>query len=189
MKYILVLSVSLFYSAFHRSYAQAPAVEWQKCLGSYSGDYSRIIRPTSDGGFIVIGRTYLGGGDVVGYHGNVETGDIWLLKLNNSGNIQWQKCIGTNYFDEGEDVRQTPDGGYIVAATSTSVGCFLPGQHGGADYLVIKLTPTGDITWQKNYGGSKNDYAYSIDLTNDGGYMISGFSESSDGDITMDQES
>jgi hypothetical protein len=185
MKHLLALSFCLFYFAIHASYSQAPQVEWQKSFGSYGGDYSNVIRPTTDGGFIVIGTSYFGGGDVTGYHGNMDVGDIWVLKLNNSGDIQWKKCIGTNNFDKGEDIRQTPDGGYIIAATSASAGCFLPGHHGGADYLVIKLTAEGDVSWQKNYGGSQNDYAYSIDLVNDGGYIIGGFTESANGDVTM----
>src|SRR6185312_14139142 len=145
---------------------------------------ANVIRTTSDGGSIVIGLTYSGGGDVVGYHGNTNTGDFWLVKLTSTGSVQWKKCLGGVGFDEGKDVRQTPDGGYIVVGTSASNECYMLGQHGGADFLVIKLTADGNITWQKDYGGSMNDYAYSIDITSDGGYVVGGFTESSNGDAT-----
>ena len=178
----LLLCFSLL--GLQRAYSQAPVVEWQKVLGSYNGDYANVIRPTSDGGYIVIGLSYSGGGDVVGYHGTTSTGDFWLVKLSSNGSVQWKKCLGGVGFDEGKDVRQTSDGGYIVVGTSASNECYMLGQHGGADFLVIKLTADGDITWQKDYGGSMNDYAYSIDITSDGGYVVGGFTESSDGDVT-----
>ena len=179
----LLLCFSLFGS--QRAYSQTPVVEWQKTLGGGDGDYPNVIRTTSDGGYIVIGYSYFGGGDVVGYHGNAGLGDFWLVKLSRTGSVQWKKCLGGAYFDVGKDVRQTPDGGYIVTGTSASNECYMIGQHGGADFLVIKLTAEGDITWQKDYGGSKNDYASSIDITNDGGYIVGGFTESFNGDVTV----
>jgi gliding motility-associated-like protein len=166
------------------SFSQAPIVEWQKCLGSDNGDYARSVWPTTDGGYIIAGYTESNGGDVIGYHGNLYINDIWIVKLNSTGAIQWQKCLGGIYQEDGADIRQTPDGGYIVAGSSASPDCQGAISHYGLDYWVVKLSPAGDIQWQKKLGGNKNEYAYSIDLTNDGGYVIAGHSESTDGDVT-----
>jgi gliding motility-associated-like protein len=184
LKIIFRLIFYFFLFGLQRAYSQAPVVEWQKILGSNDGDYPNVIRTTSDGGYIVIGYSYSDGGDVVGYHGNPGLGDFWLVKLSSTGSVQWKKCLGGVFFDLGKDVRQTPDGGYIVTGASASNECYMIGQHGGADFLVIKLTADGDITWRKDYGGSKNEYASSIDITSDGGYVVGGFTESSNGDVT-----
>jgi hypothetical protein len=167
-----------------RTYAQSPVIEWQKCLGGYWGDYPNSIRATTDGGYIVAGYTEYGGGDVMGYHGNPAINDYWVVKLSSTGSIQWEKCLGGVYQDQGSDVRQTPDGGYIVAGSAASQDCNVTGNHGGLDYWIVKLSPTGDILWQKSLGGSKHEYGYSIDLTADGGFVVAGLTESSDGDVT-----
>lgn len=164
--------------------AQAPAVTWHKSLGSFHGDYPQTIQPTADGGYVVAGYTEGNGGDVVGNHGgqNLNT-DIWIVKLTKTGSIEWQKCLGGIGSDVGADIRQTPDGGYIVAGTSGTKDCNITGNHGGVDFIVIKLTPGGDVLWQKCYGGSQNEYAYAIDPTADGGYFVAGQTESNDGDV------
>ena len=170
----------------HPLFSQAPSVMWERCLGGNNGDYAWSIEPTMDGGFIVGGYTEgLSNGDVVGYHGNVSVGDIWITKTDNNGHIQWQKCLGGTFFETGAVIHQTADGGYIVAGTAASRDCSITGNHGGSDYWVVKLNVSGDIMWQKLYGGSKNEYAYSLSLTPDGGYIVAGETESSDGDITL----
>jgi gliding motility-associated-like protein len=183
MKKILPVSFYLIFFTCYFSYAQKPAIVWQKCYGSFNGDYTQTIRPTSDGGYIVAGYTESNGGDVVGYHGNLYINDIWILKLKADGSIEWQKCLGGDYMETGADIRQTPDGGYIVAGTGSSKNCSITGNHGGLDYWVVKLDSKGDIKWQKMLGGSANEYAYSIDITNDGGYVVTGETESNDGDV------
>ncbi|HVU85235.1 MAG TPA: immunoglobulin domain-containing protein, partial [Puia sp.] len=159
---------------------------WQKCLGGNNGDYSYSIEPTPDGGFIIAGNTEgQDNGDVVGYHGNPMVGDIWIVKTDNAGNIQWQKCLGGAYFETGAFIHPTPDGGYIFAGTSSSVDCNITGNLGGSDYWVVKMNSTGEVLWQKHYGGSKNEYAWSFAPAPDGGYFVSGETESADGDITL----
>ncbi len=165
--------------------SQVPQIEWQRVYGSYMGDYAKHIEPTSDGGFIVAGYTEFGGGDVEGYHGNPLMHDGWVLKLDKAGAIQWQKCLGGENFEELQDIKQTPDGGYIIGGYSGSNSCDFSGNHGGADYWVIKLNSGGDVQWQRLLGGSNNDYCNSISLTKDGGYIAAGFSESADGDVTV----
>src|SRR5689334_13017728 len=113
MRYLFIFSV---YFIFHSTclYAQAPAVEWQKCLGGGGGDYGHSIEPTSDGGYITAGYAGSNGGDVSGYHGNADVNDFWIVKLNSSGGIQWQKSLGGISIDQASVIHQTPDQGYIV---------------------------------------------------------------------------
>ena len=171
---------------FSTSFGQTPAVAWQKCLGGNNGDYAWSVEPTTDGGFIVAGYTEgQDNADIMGYHGNVGIGDIWITKTDNVGNIQWQKCLGGTFFETGASIHQTADGGYIVAGTSASVDCSITGNHGGTDYWVVKLNSKGDVVWQKLYGGSQNEYAYSLSPTVDGGYLVTGETESTNGDITV----
>jgi gliding motility-associated-like protein len=167
-------------------FAQAPTIEWQKALGGRNGEYASSIEATADGGYIVGGYTEgADDGDIMGYHGNENIQDYWILKLDNKGAIEWQKCLGGIYMETGAYIRQTPDGGYVVAGSSASRDCNVIGNHLGLDYWIVKLATNGDIEWQKSIGGSKNEYAYSISLTNDGGYIVAGLTESDNGDVTV----
>ena len=99
-------------------------------------------------------------------------------------NIEWQKSLGGSFEDKAESILQTSDGGYIVAGYSESWNGDVTGNHGSFDFWVVKLTSTGAITWQKSLGGTSIDVAYSIQQTIDGGYIVSGKTASSNGDIT-----
>jgi gliding motility-associated-like protein len=163
---------------------QVPVVEWQKCFGGYHEDWANSIQQTSDGGYIVVGSSLSGdGGDVFGHHGNATVGDIWILKIDMYGNIEWQKNLGGTDSEDGEYILQTADGGYVVAGSEASINCNLTGNHGGLDFWVVKLNNKGDVLWQKMYGGSQEDYALSLSITADGGYLVAGHTLSNDGDV------
>ena len=137
--------------------------EWQKTYGGAKADYAYSIQQTADGGYILAGETRSSG---------VGENDLWVLKLNSIGNIQWQKTYGGEFDECGYSVQQTSDGGYILAGKTSSFGA------GGDDFWVLKLDPSGNIYWQKIYGGEFNDCAYSIQQTSDGGYIVAGKTES-----------
>jgi len=120
-------------------------------------------------------------GDVNGNHGDA---DYWIVKLNSTGNIMWQKSYGGSSADYAESIKQTTDGGYIIAGFSESTDGDVTENYGYADYWIVKLNSTGNIMWQKSYGGSSRDEAFSIQQTSDGGYIVAGYSESTDGDVT-----
>lgn len=105
---------------------------------------------------------------------------IWIIKLNDTGAIQWQKSVGGTNSDQAYAIKQTTDGGYIVAGTSRSNDGDVSGNHGDFDYLLVKLSPSGDIQWQKSYGGSRTEYCRSVQQTFDGGYVLAGLSRSYD---------
>ena len=98
--------------------------------------------------------------------------------------IQWQKCLGGTDTDDAFTIQQTNDGGYIVAGYSDSNDGDVSDNRGVEDYWVIKLTSLGTIEWQKSIGGSSDDIAWSVLQTDDGGYIVAGYSESNDGDVS-----
>ena len=159
----------------------AQNIEWQKSFGGDSTDYANDIQQTKDGGYIMAGSSRSIEGDVTGNHGS---SDAWIVKLDSSGNLAWQKCLGGSGWDEANAIQQTTDGGYVVAGFSSSIDGDVTGNHGSADYWVVKLTANGTLTWQKSLGGSNQDVAYSIQQTTDGGYIVAGWSSSLDGEVT-----
>jgi hypothetical protein len=156
-------------------------LQWQKSFGGLSEDYPYSIQQTTDGGYIVAGYSSSTDGDVTGNHGG---GDCWVVKLDATGNLQWQRLLGGSEYDFANSIQQTTDGGYIVAGGSASADGDVTGNHGGEDYWVVKLDATGNLLWQKSFGGSDDEEAWSIQQTTDGGYIVAGSSYSTDGDVT-----
>jgi hypothetical protein len=156
-------------------------IQWQKCLGGSSNDYGTSIKQTSDGGYIVGGKTDSNNGNVTGNNG---AQNVWLVKLTSTGTITWQKCYGGTGFDGANSVQPTNDGGYIFAGEASSNTIDVSGNHGSYDFWVVKTNSVGVITWQKCLGGSVTDIANSVQQTSDNGYVIGGRASSSNGDIT-----
>ena len=127
-------------------------IVWQKCLGGTVDDYMSGdgMQQTADGGYIVTGHVASNNGEVSGNHGDL---DIWLVKLDAARNIVWQRCLGGSGEDSAPSVKQTSDGGYIVAGRSGSTDGDVTGNHGGYDIWVAKLnsdgtgTGNGDDLW------------------------------------------
>ena len=174
-------------------YDESGNQKWQQCLGGSNHDYADSIQQTSDGGYIVAGLTSSNDGDVTGHHGdydydpdrsNINTTDYWIIRLNSVGGIEWKKCLGGLGNDEASSIQQTSDGGYIVAGDTGSNDGDVTGNHGMSDYWVVKLNSVGGIEWQKSLGGSDYDKASSIQQTSDGGYIVAGYTESHNGDVT-----
>jgi hypothetical protein len=161
--------------------AQIPDVEWKRRYGGSNHDWGYDIQSTSEGGSIIAGITYSNDGDVSSNHGQT---DIWIVKLSAAGDIEWQRTYGGSEHEAMPSVLQTSDSGYIVAGSSMSSDGDVSLNHGGFDYWVMKLDVSGNMVWQRSYGGSKSDMAYSIASCGKEGYMIAGASYSSDGDVT-----
>jgi len=182
-KFLLPLLFLFQLSAFSQ-----PAIQWQKCLGGSDFDAANSIRQTTDGGYIVAGWTASNDGDVSGNHDNSgNISDYWIVKLNSSGVIQWQKCLGGTGNDIATCAEQTIDGGYIVAGYSASNNGNVSGNHGQWDYWIVKLDTGGSIQWQKSLGGQYSDEPFSIQQTIDSGYIVAGYSTSNDGDVSSNR--
>lgn len=180
MKNQYLLSALMLIFATNFIIAQ-PGIEWQKSLGGSFADEAYAVEQTSDGGFIIAGLSKSSDGNATSNQGD---SDYWVLKLNSTGVIDWQKSYGGTDADIPRSIQQTTDGGYIVAGYSKSNDGDVSGNHGLNDYWVLKLSSTGDITWQKTFGGTADDFAYAIKQTTDGGYVVAGYSKSNDGDVS-----
>jgi hypothetical protein len=158
---------------------------WNKTYGGSEREEVWNIQITDDGGYILAGHT-LGSSDGDVPNGNRGDWDIWILKVNSDGVIEWNKTYGGSGRDEAWDLQKTNDGGYIVAgSTNSSNGDVPDGTNGDYDFWILKLSSDGTKQWDKTYGGSDYEGAYSIFPTSDGGYIINGETWSNtSGDVT-----
>ena len=157
-----------------------PYCVWQQSFGGSNDDIASSIQQTEDGGYIIAGNTKSNDGDV---EKNFGANDIWIIKLDYQGEIEWKHSYGGSSDDIASSIQQTEDGGYIVAGYTKSNDGDVEKNFGANDIWIIKLDYQGEIEWKHSYGGSKNDIARSIQLTEDGGYIVSGYTESNDGDL------
>ena len=133
--------------------------QWSQTFGGSSSDYGLSVQQTSDGGYIIAGRTYSYG---AGYS------DVYLIKTDTNGNEQWYQTFGGSDYDYGRSVQQTSDGGYIIAGWTESYGA------GWYDVYLIKTDGNGNEQWSQTFGGSNSDCGLSVQQTLDGGYIIAG---------------
>jgi len=136
---------------------------WFKHYGGTNYDGVSAIQQTSDGGYITFGTTesYTYG-----------SGDAAIYKLNSDGSKVWFKHYGGTSDDQANFIKQTSDGGYIVAGQTNSY------TYGNSDIAIYKLNSSGNKIWFKHYGGSSTDSGHSIQQTSDGGYIVAGYTES-----------
>ena len=133
-------------------------VLWQTVYGQSGWDIARGVAQTTDGGFVFVGYTSSFGA------GNW---DVWAVKLDANGVVQWQKTFGGAGDDLGWAVKATDDGGVTLAGETSSFS-------GNADFWVMKLAANGSVNWQKRYGGAGADVARALARTGDGGYLVAG---------------
>jgi hypothetical protein len=142
---------------------------WMRTFGGAANDGFRSAVPTSDGGFVAVGYTYsYGPGDV----------NMFAVKTNSSGDSVWMRTYGGNGRDYAYDVRETGDGGYVIAGYTTSFG------SGLEDVYVLKVDSGGDTVWTRTFGGTKPDEGRGLCVTSDGYILVSGTCESYADDIT-----
>lgn len=137
--------------------------EWNNAFGGNDDEEAYSVQQTADGGYIIAGYTKSFGGGL---------NDVILIKTDSSGNSEWIKTFGGAQDDEGYCVRQTSDGGYIVAGVTSSYGA------GSRDVWLIKTDHSGDQEWARTFGGFSSDGAWSAQQTSDGGYIITGWTYS-----------
>jgi len=151
---------------------------WSKIYGNSTNNWVKSTQQTSDGGFVMAGTS----------GGYKNTLDAWVTKIDKMGNIEWQKTYdegssSTGNWDIGYSIKQTSDGGYILAASTSPTG-----YNGGASGVwILKLNSNGDIRNQKTFTGSgkmfgvtNEEVPFSIQETSDGGYVVAGYTQSTD---------
>lgn len=157
----------------------AQEIEWQNTIGGTDDDYLTSIIATSDGGSLITGYSNSGvsGDKTETSNGNL---DYWVVKLDRSGNIQWQNTIGGNYVEWLNKVVTTGDGGYLLVGWSASniSGDKTENCWGNEDFWIVKIDSSGAVQWDKTIGGTGNDVPKDIINTSDGGYLLGGYSNS-----------
>lgn len=133
--------------------------EWYQTYGGVNYDAARSVQQTQDGGFIVAGSTASYGAGKM---------DVYLVKTDASGNLQWQRTFGGPGNDYGWSVQQTQEGGFVVAGYTESFGA------GETDVYLVKTHAAGNLQWARTYGGAGAEYAYSVQQTRDGRFIIAG---------------
>ncbi|BAF59335.1 hypothetical membrane protein [Pelotomaculum thermopropionicum SI] len=148
--------------------SEAVYLEWENLLGGREADRCFDARMTGDGGFIAVGETascYL--------HGNGGN-DVLVIRLDPAGRLLWQKAIGGTGNDSGMSVRQTDDGGYIIAGATRSAG-----SSKDSEAYLLKIDASGQRQWEKRYGGPGEDCLCWVEQTSDGGFVAAGSTSSS----------
>lgn len=156
--------------------AQAPTVEWTKCLGGSDPEEAIAAQTTPDGGCIILGKTSSSNGDISDPPGYI---DFWVVKLDAQGNISWEKTFGSNNSDEPGSIALSNDGGYVIIGTVGSCNRDVVCAHDNDSLWIIKLNSTGILQWQKTYGSNCGN---EIRSTADGGYVIAGKTNVNSGD-------
>jgi hypothetical protein len=160
-------------------------IVWKKRYGGSSMDWGEAIKQTADNGYILVSSSASADGDINNHHGNAGVFDIWVVKLDSVGNIQWQKSFGGSADDVAQDVVQTDDGGFgIIGYTSSRMSGDVGINKGPTNMWVIRLDKQGNIKWQQTMGGSRLDAGRSIDNTKNGGFVVAGETTSQDGDVS-----
>jgi hypothetical protein len=161
-------------------------LSWQKTFGFAGADYGTCLTETNDNGYLITGVL-----DVTasGGQGNAKSsqkhagGDIWAIKIDNTGTLVWSKFYGGSFTDAPLGVVKTTDNGFVIAASSDSNDFNISNNKGTYDFWVLKIAADGTLVWEKNFGGSEIDEPRGITATNDGNFIIVGDTRSSDKDV------
>ncbi|MGB5420149.1 hypothetical protein [Algibacter sp.] len=155
--------------------------QWSRYYGGTFTDTPYDAIQTQDNGYILVGSSDSADVDI---NNNNGTYDFWIVKISETGTLVWEKSFGGSQTDEARAIVESNDGNYIIVGDTRSSDFDVSINHGAADLWVIKISPTGNLIWEKTYGGISFDVARSISKTQDDTFIISGSSRSIDGDLT-----
>ena len=164
-------------------------ISWQKTFGFSGSDSGTTLIQTNDSGYLITGvlDVTASGGQGNSKSANIRHagGDVWAIKLNNLGNLEWSKYFGGSFTDTPFGVLETIDNSYIIAASSDSEDFNVSNNKGSYDFWLLKISSEGKLIWEKNFGGSEIDEPRGITTTNDGNFIIVGDTRSSDKDVSF----
>ncbi len=175
---------------------------WSKTIGGSKNDYGTSIIATNDGNYVIAGYSASNDADIPG---NVGQHDFFISKINGLGDKIWSKNYGFSGHDHAHKIIQTKDGGFFVAGFSEYEGIDGSGGgqdngvghgighrgalHGTGEFIGVKLDSAGEFQWFRYYGGTQNDVVSDVVQANDGGYVMVGYSESTNFDVTHNKGS
>ncbi|NNJ87904.1 MAG: hypothetical protein HKP53_00755 [Eudoraea sp.] len=155
-------------------------LEWRKYFGGTNNDRAHAVVTAHDQGYIMAGFSESDDFDISESRGSY---DFWVVKIGDEGELEWEHSYGGTGIDIAQDIAKTEDGGYIITGSAISTDGDISEPHGESDVWVIKIDGQGALLWEHSYGGAGFDAAESIRPTQDGGYVISGNSKSTDQDL------
>tara|TARA_R110000737_G_scaffold2302_2_gene6474 strand:- start:2830 stop:4173 length:1344 start_codon:yes stop_codon:yes gene_type:complete len=150
---------------------------WEKSFGGEGIEVSYDIAKTSDNGFVVVGNTFSTNGDILLNHGE---SDMWMIKLDEEGNLIWEQTYGGSQFDLAQAVVQSKDGGFLITGNTKSDDKDSSLNNGENDIWLVKTNAFGDLVWEKSFGGSGLDFGFDLLENADGSILIVGESSSTD---------
>lgn len=164
-------------------------VAWTLSFGGAGDDSARSLIQTNDGGYAILGMTNSTDGDLA--LKALPVNDYWLVKLDDQGNLDWQKTYGGSRDDQGQQIIQTSDGGYAITGYAMSDDGDGSNNEGFHDNWILRLDASGNILWERSFGFSGHDHSYDLVETADGGFFFSGFLDvtSSNGEGSTDKNS
>ena len=162
--------------------------EWQNSFGGNGADFLYATKSTADGGYILAGAsTSSKSGDKISENQGNE--DVWIIKIDAKGQLQWQQSFGGNGNDIPVEIIRTEDKGYLIAANSNSNSSSLKKSEnfGGNDYYIIKLNEKGELLWEKTFGGTFDDQIKSVVETKEGFILVGNSNSPASGNKSIDQ--
>lgn len=155
--------------------------EWSNYYGGTFTDTASGIVETKNGDYIIAGTSDSSDVDITN---NKGTYDFWVIKINATGTLIWEKNFGGSEIDEAKGIASTNDNNFIIVGNTRSTDKDIHHNFGGADICIVKIDGNGSLLLQKNLGGSNFDVGNSIVKTPDGNFLISGSSRSTDQNIS-----
>jgi hypothetical protein len=160
--------------------AEEGDVLWAKRYGGNMPDRGQSIYPTSDGGYLVAGSSLSKSDDVSANNGGT---DAWVFKIDSDGTLDWEKNFGSANHDYAYKIQETSDGGYVFFGESHTNAKMPNPSQSSIDMWVVKVNASGTEEWNTKVGGSAVDNLTDGQATSDGGYILTGYTKSSDGDF------
>jgi len=151
--------------------------QWDKTIGGTVTENLKSIAQTTDGGYILAGNSNSSNSGDKSQRPKGAT-DYWVVKITSNGTKQWDKAFGGSGEENVASVKQTSDGGYILAGSSNSPVSSdkTEASRGNYDYWLVKISANGTKQWDKSYGSNSSDVCSSFTATADGGYLLGGTS-------------
>jgi hypothetical protein len=155
-------------------------LEWRRYFGGTNNDRAHAVVQSNDGGFVLSGFSESNDFDISNTKGSY---DFWVVNIDASGNLLWEKSFGGTGIDVSYDIVKTPDNGYAILGHTFSDDLDVSQNKGSSDIWLINIDDKGNLLWEKTFGGTEFDDAKGLEITKDGGFVIAGNSKSNNGDV------